>query len=202
MTSASLVVIAIPMLLSAATPSYYRDVRPILEKNCTSCHQPAAKQSELDLTTYARFQAGGKRGAAFLAGSPEESLVIKFITGAVKPSMPFGQPLLAAGDAAIIRDWIASGARDDSPSEIASTEPTVYHQPPVITALRFSPDGKLVAVGGDGGIVMVLDAATGEEQARLRGHKDSVRALAFSPDGRTIISGSQDKTAKLWQLED
>src|SRR6266851_7659400 len=131
-------ILAVP-LLRAGDPSYQRDVRPILDKHCTSCHQPASKQSDLDLTTYAGFQAGGKRGAAFVAGSPETSLVVQFITVALMPSMPFGQPPLAANDVSTIRDWIESGARDDSASEDASSGPAVYHQPPVITAVRFSP---------------------------------------------------------------
>ena len=76
---------AIP-LLRADDPSYQRDVRPILDKNCTSCHQPAKKQSDLDLTTYAGFQAGGKRGPAFVARSPEQSLVIQLITASQKPA--------------------------------------------------------------------------------------------------------------------
>src|SRR3979411_852331 len=87
-------ILAVP-LLRAGDSSYARDVRPILDQHCTSCHQPASKQSDLDLTTYATFQAGGKRGPAFVAGSPEQSLVIQFITAALKPSMPFGQPPLA-----------------------------------------------------------------------------------------------------------
>src|SRR6266516_5982147 len=132
--------IAIP-LQGSEDPSYLRDVRPILDKNCTSCHQPASKQSDLDLTTYARFQAGGKRGPGFVPGSPEQSLVLQFITAALTPPMPFGQPLLAADDVSTIRDWITSGARDDSPSATASSEPGVYHQPPGITAWRFAPDG-------------------------------------------------------------
>src|SRR5438093_9900835 len=112
--------IAIP-LLGAEDPSYERDVRPILDKHCTSCHQPALKRSDLDLTTYAGLQAGGKRGPAFVAGSPEQSLVIQFVTAAVKPSMPFGQPPLAADEVSTLRDWIKAGARDDSPAEMASS---------------------------------------------------------------------------------
>jgi len=50
-------VAAISSLLGAAETSYYRDVRPILNRNCTSCHQPAVKSSGLDLTTYAGLQA-------------------------------------------------------------------------------------------------------------------------------------------------
>jgi len=41
-------------------------------------------------------------------------------------------------------------------------------------------------------------------KARLRrtltGHSDVVEAIAISPDGRTLVSGSHDKTIKLWSL--
>src|ERR1700694_5348115 len=127
-------VAAIPFLLGAADTSYFRDVRPMRNRNGTSCHQPAVKSSDLDLTTYAGFQAGGKRGPAFVSGSPEESLAVKFISGVMQPSMPLSGPTLPGGDITIIRDWIKSGAKDDSPHETISDGPTVYHQPPVITA--------------------------------------------------------------------
>ena len=29
-------------------------------------------------------------------------------------------------------------------------------------------------------------------------HSDQVRSVAFSPDGKTIVSGSKDKTIKVW----
>ena len=29
-------------------------------------------------------------------------------------------------------------------------------------------------------------------------HSDYVRSVAFSPDGKTIVSGSDDKTTKVW----
>ena len=29
-------------------------------------------------------------------------------------------------------------------------------------------------------------------------HSDFVRSVAFSPDGKTIVSGSDDKTIKVW----
>ena len=35
----------------------------------------------------------------------------------------------------------------------------------------------------------------------LKGHSDSVRSVAFSPDGTKIISGSVDKTIKIWGEE-
>ncbi len=181
-------VAAIPLLLNAAEPSYYRDVRPILNRSCTSCHQPAVKSSELDLTTYVGFQTGGKRGPAFVSGSPEESLAVKFIVGTMKPSMPLSGPSLAEGEINTIRDWIKSGAKNDSPREIASDEPAVYHQPPVITALRFSPDGKFLAVSGNREVL--LHKADGSGLARrLRGDAERILSIAFSADASMMAAG-------------
>ncbi len=35
----------------------------------------------------------------------------------------------------------------------------------------------------------------------LEGHSDDVESVAFSPDGTKIISGSVDKTVKIWGKE-
>jgi len=36
----------------------------------------------------------------------------------------------------------------------------------------------------------------------FRGHGSEVRAVAFSPDNRLLVTGSDDRTAQLWRLED
>src|SRR5437764_1407755 len=120
---------------AAAEPSFSRDIQPVLQKNCSGCHQPSVKSSGLDLSTYDGLRTGGKRGTAFTPGSPDESLMVRFITGQLKPSMPLGGPMLPSAEVERIREWIKSGAKDDSPVESVSLEPSIYHQPPVITSL-------------------------------------------------------------------
>jgi WD40 repeat protein len=34
----------------------------------------------------------------------------------------------------------------------------------------------------------------------LQGHGKAVNAIAFSPDGQFLVSGSEDETIKLWQV--
>jgi WD40 repeat protein len=173
---------------AGAEPSFFRDIQPVLQKNCAGCHQPSVKSSELDLSTYQGLRAGGKRGPAFTVGSPDDSLMVRFITGQLKPSMPLGGPMLSSADTERIREWIKSGAKDDSPVETVSLEPTVYHQPPVITSLRFSPDGKFLAVSGNREILLHNADGSGLI-ARLQGKAERILSIAFSPDGSLMIAG-------------
>src|SRR5437667_11777986 len=73
--------------------SYYQDVVPIFKRSCTGCHHPGKLKGQLDLTTFAAFQKGGKHGPAFVAGDPKKSVIIDEISGE-EPSMPKeGDPL-------------------------------------------------------------------------------------------------------------
>jgi len=58
-----------------------------------------------------------------------------------------------------------------------------------------------IAVGLKSGDIITLDGITGSQTAILSGHSDYVRSLVFSPDGTSLVSGSNDKTVKLWDIQ-
>ena len=61
--------------------------------------------------------------------------------------------------------------------------------------------GNTTAVGLISGGIVILDGSTGVQTAILSGHTDSVTCLVFSPDKTSLVSGSNDKTVKLWDLQ-
>jgi WD40 repeat protein len=69
--------------------------------------------------------------------------------------------------------------------------------------LAFSPDGGLLAVGGSGSTVQLLNLADPENPvvaAVLTGPSGSVRSAAFSPDGKTLATGAADGSVWLWNV--
>jgi len=67
-----------------------------------------------------------------------------------------------------------------------------------------SLDGRRYAVGGTANgkpAIIVRDADNGQVVATLTGHEGAITALAFNAAGNRLISGSVDKTARIWNLD-
>jgi WD40 repeat protein len=65
-----------------------------------------------------------------------------------------------------------------------------------VTAIAFTPDGSLIAVGTGNGAFFLLDAETGETVAELE-HENGIDDLVFTPDGELLIS-SGGTYLKVW----
>jgi len=107
-------------VLKSGEISYKKDIQPIFEDYCISCHKPGGKgflKSGLDLTTYDNLMKGTKFGKVVIPGNSEASTLSKLLTGTNKGlKMPMG--LNAAGTLdrqyiLAIRKLVKQGAKNN-----------------------------------------------------------------------------------------
>ena len=74
--------------------------------------------------------------------------------------------------------------------------------PATPTAVHFSPDGRLLAVGYPNGRAHLWSTDTWKPiSPLLAGDTGDIYALAISPDGDILATGSSDRTLRLWDIE-
>lgn len=72
----------------------------------------------------------------------------------------------------------------------------------VVQCVSFSPDGRLLAAGGQDGRVRLWERATGRELACHATEQHRVTSLRFTPDGRSLLSGGGEGTLRLFAVVD
>ncbi|MCM3880460.1 MAG: PSD1 and planctomycete cytochrome C domain-containing protein [Vicinamibacterales bacterium] len=116
---AAAAVVSLVALLGAQAPSpaappaqvtFAKDVQPILEKSCFSCHSADLKLGELDLSTRDAAVAGGAHGAALVPGSADRSKLYRMAAGLDQPKMPMQGDALKPAELAVLKSWIDQGA--------------------------------------------------------------------------------------------
>ena len=69
-----------------------------------------------------------------------------------------------------------------------------------VYALKFSPNGKILATVHRNKVIRLWDVETGSTRFTFTGHKQTIRALAFSPNGKILASGENYQTIYLWDV--
>lgn len=118
---------------------------------------------------------------------------------------PDGTSLLTGHPGNVARLWDVETARPRCELKGPQTKPAnqIGTGCNWVTATAFSPDGKTVVTGSDGGTAYLWDMPE-NQPCQLRGntmeHQGSITDVAFSPDGMRLLTGGRDGKARLWDV--
>ena len=106
-----MIALLLAMAAGQAPVSYSQQVAPVLAFHCHRCHEGPG----LDTRSYAGLLRGGNLGPAVVPGDPERSPLVQFVEGRRGEArrMPLAEPPLGPDQVALIRRWVAEGARED-----------------------------------------------------------------------------------------
>lgn len=126
-----------------ADPPSLAQVQAILAAHCVECHNPKKRSGGLNLSTPDGLARGGDSGEAIVRGSIDESVLWQRVEGGDMP--PDERPSLSEAERAVLRTWIAAGARDlaeptEGPDHWAFRSPECPPPPAVRDASRVLTD--------------------------------------------------------------
>ena len=102
--------------------TFTKDIRPIMERSCWSCHGEAPQLSELDLRTREGALKGGNMGPAIVPGRADQSRLYRRVAGLEQPAMPMDGSGLTDAEIAAVRTWIDEGAHWDTGATTTTAE--------------------------------------------------------------------------------
>lgn len=180
--------------------SFKSDVAPILVTQCLACHGASDPKGDYQLHTFEKLlTAGASASDAVVPGKPDESELLRLLEATDKSErMPKDGDPLPAEQIALVRRWIAEGAKFDGPNKAADlvslvprkphpNPPESYRTAVPVTALAFAPSGKELAVGGYHEIT-IWNAETGKLARRIKDVEQRTFGLAYSQDGKLLAA--------------
>jgi mono/diheme cytochrome c family protein len=131
------------LLLAAVTAgaadrvNYQDQILPLVEANCSRCHNADKKKADLDLTSYQGVLAGSGSGAVVMSGNVDGSKLWKAVTHAEEPFMPPNRPKLPDKELELIKQWIQDGLLESSGAKAVAAS-----APAADLTLKADTDGK------------------------------------------------------------
>ncbi|HLH55435.1 MAG TPA: c-type cytochrome domain-containing protein [Verrucomicrobiae bacterium] len=198
--------------------NYVDHVAPLIEANCSKCHNPDKKKADLDLTSYQATLKGSGSGLVVASGNPDASKLWKALTHAEEPYMPPNRPKLPDKELEVFKEWIAGGLLEsaggkavavakpgfdlalnpddlgklDGPAPMPQQLPTqsVLHAEHVgpVVGLAASPWAPLVAIAGLKQ-VLLYHTESRELLGILPFNEGEPCDLKFSQNGKLLVAG-------------
>jgi WD40 repeat protein len=69
-----------------------------------------------------------------------------------------------------------------------------------ITAVSVSSDGKIVALGDESGMMVLIDGGNGSVGKKIKGNFGAIRAIEFSEDGRLVVTAGDDGSVRVFGI--
>ncbi|PQO25715.1 hypothetical protein C5Y96_23165 [Blastopirellula marina] len=186
---------------AADSPTYTKDVEPLLRKYCVGCHSDVEPEAELSLHTFKSLQGNSSEGPLLKPGDPTASQLTAVMLGSTEPKMPpEDEPQPSQDEINRIVEWIKAGAPKgdssaDSPWKLAVDPIASSASVRPVSALAVSPDGKLIAIGRYGHVALFqLDEQGSYDAANplteIAGLPGKVTSLNFNREGNQIAIAS------------
>jgi hypothetical protein len=147
----ALTICVVRVCLGAQAPEFQRDIAPIFQNSCATCHINAS-MGKLRLDSEAAVLRGGATGPVVVPGNSKDSLLVKRISGqGAGQRMPMGGRPLSEAQVALIRAWIDSGHVDEGTkiAETSGSSPVFAREVrPILAARCYSCHGPEVQQDG------------------------------------------------------
>ena len=193
---------------------YARQIHPILDANCASCHGEGQAKGGLRMDSYELLMKGGQDGPVIVAGSSAKSFLFQRITLPPdhKQFMPAeGKPPLRSEEIAWIKAWIDQGA---SPTLTKLAGVTIREELPAVSIepvgdysalmaeiqkMELGQGAKLKQVSAnpsDGLVLFTVDAGSTFNDAQLAQFQKFAPYIVEAELGRTAVTDASFDTLK------
>ena len=191
------------------------DVRPLLQRRCSVCHNSDRREGDLDVTSFVNLMQGGGSGTVLEPNDPEGSYLYELVTHADSPEMPPNGNKIPEAEIKLLADWINGGLLENrgskavkgkpkvnlalnmSPTKRPEVSPTPFRMSlePVITptvgsvlALAANPWAPVIAVSTPRQILLYRSDRL-ELAGVLPNQTGVAQSLSFSRNGELLLAG-------------